>query len=167
MRYTQDASNVLLCAAHYARTMGHSHVGSAHLLLALTSDFGWTGQILQNAVADVDTLALMIRRMYGTGTPELMCQGFSDGVQRILLSAARESHLSGKKEVSGICILLSTLRCENTAAQEILIAAGVDRDEAFTRAIEFMQWETYSPNNNKKEAVATKLLEQFSEYLLR
>ena len=166
MGYTQDASNVLLCAAHYARTMGHSHVGSAHLLLALTSDFGWTGQILQNAGADVDTLALMIRRMYGTGTPELMCQGFSDGVQRILLSAARESHLSGKKEVSGICILLSTLRCENTAAQEILIAAGVDRDEAFTRAIEFMQWETYSPNNNKKEAVATKLLEQFSEDLL-
>ena len=167
MGYTADASNVILAAARHARSMGHSYVGSAHLLLALTSDSGWAGQILESAGADQLLLTKMIRRIWGVGTPELMlCQGFTEGARNLLRSASREAGLCGKKDVSSIHILMSILRCEDTAAQKLLSAAGVDRDEAFTHAIEYLQWENQASFTSKKEAVTTKLLEQFSEDLL-
>lgn len=166
MGYSADASNVILSAARHARSMGHSYVGSVHLLLALTSDSGWAGQILQSAGAEPELLSQVIHAVCGRGTPELLCQGFTDGAQRILRGAAGEACFCSKKDVSSIHILMSVLRCENTAAQELLTAVGVDRDEAFTRTIEYLQWENYTPLTTKKEAVTTKLLEQFSEDLV-
>ena len=39
MQYGADAQNILQIAAEKARGLGHSYVGSAHLLLALAQSF--------------------------------------------------------------------------------------------------------------------------------
>ena len=56
MRYSAEAQRLLLRAAENARVLGHSYVGSAHLLLALSTDPGHAGQMLR----------------FAGGTPELL-----------------------------------------------------------------------------------------------
>ena len=47
MRYSQDATDVILDAAAAARELGHGFVGSAHLTLALAREPGVAGRLLQ------------------------------------------------------------------------------------------------------------------------
>ena len=167
MRYAQEASDLIVSAAQYARRFGHSFVGSQHLLLALAWENGWAGQILLSTGMDAPFLEKMITMLYGVGVPEMpLPQGLSISTRRILRSAGDEARRSGNRCVQNIHILLSILRRENCAAQELLALAGVDRDEAFTRTIEYLQWETKTSTIVKKEAATTKLLEQFSEDLV-
>ena len=50
MRYCEDTTQLLLEAAKQARMLGHSYIGSQHLLLALALRPGWAAQLLQAAV---------------------------------------------------------------------------------------------------------------------
>ena len=50
MRYDVQTLELIRVAAQTARSMGHSYVGSAHLLLALTRQPGAEGQLLRFAV---------------------------------------------------------------------------------------------------------------------
>ena len=72
----------------------------------------------------------------------------------------------GEKQVRGVHILLSLLRRERTGARALLQFGGVDPNEVFSRTIDYLQWEAATPSKPKKEAVSTKLLEQFSEDLV-
>ena len=164
MRYTAQAAQLVVSAANYARSMGHSYVGSQHILMALAAESGWSGLLLQSAGADGEFLKMLTAALYGTGTPGIpLPQGLTRAAKRILHTAALEARASGCKDILCIHILLSLLRCEHCAAQEILSIAAVDRNEVFTRSIDYLQWETRELVNSKKEAVTTKLLEQFSE----
>ena len=52
MRYHMHTVELIRLAGQKARTLGHSYVGSAHLLLALTQQTGSTGQLLRSAGVD-------------------------------------------------------------------------------------------------------------------
>ena len=47
MRYSVQTGNLIRRCASLARQMGHSYVGSVHLLLALGESPGGTGQLLR------------------------------------------------------------------------------------------------------------------------
>ena len=57
-------------------------------------------------------------------------------------------------------------RRENSDAYELLKLNGISTDELFTHAVDYLHWEQGAPVRGKKEAVTTKLLEQFSEDLI-
>ncbi len=167
IRYTQQAAHLVVSAGNLARSMGHSYVGSQHLLMALATEGGWAGLILQNAGLDGDFLKQSFAALYGTGTPEMpLPQGLSRSARRILRSAAQEARASSCKDILCIHVLLSLLRCEHCSAQTLLSLAAVDRNDVFTKSIDYLRWETQTVSNPKKEAVITKLLEQFSEDML-
>ena len=167
MRYTAQAEQVVVSAAGYARSLGHSFVGSQHILMALSSEAGWTGLILQSAGIDHEFLAALSALLYGKGMPEMpLVHGLTRSARKILAAAAREARLSGSKGIMCIHILMALLRCEHCAAQELLSVANVDRNDVFTKSLDYLQWETREPVNLKKEAVTTKLLEQFSEDMI-
>ena len=167
MRFALDASNLILSAAEKARQLGHSYVGSEHFLLAMADCPGWPGQILLNSGMNPVLVSQVVRALYGLGTADMpLAQGFTPGADRILREASREARQQGKKEIGALHILLSLLRCEDTAAQQVLELVDVDPDEAFSKAVDHIKWEERSSVKMKREAVTTKLLEQFSEDLL-
>ncbi len=168
MRYTPETTSLILSAAAQARNLGHSYVGSQHLLLALAVQPGWPSQILQSAGADSVFLQDMACLIFGTGTPDLpLPQGFSKTARRILYSASQEARTSGEKGVNNAHILIALLRREKCAAQELLSLAGIDSNELFSRTVEYLSWQNQTASATaKKEAVNTKLLEQFSEDLI-
>ena len=167
MRYHMLTIELIQRAGQKARGMGHSCVDSFHLLLALGSFPGGTGALLRGAGLDPALTEQAAALFYGTGTPELpLPQGLTRDARRILRGAAEEAKAMGSREITPAHILLALARGDRSSAEELLILSGVDRDELFTRTIDYLRWEAEAPVRRKKEAAATKLLEQFSEDLI-
>ena len=168
MRYGAEASKLILTAGNCARELGHSYVGSIHFLLALTDEPGLSGRLLRGAGLDRNVLRDMTAVLYGMGTPELpLPQGLTKEARRILRGAAGEAQLLKRREVESVHILLALTRRDKAAARELLLLSGVDPDHLFTQAIVQQENETLESQKRKKEAVTTKLLEQFSEDLIQ
>ena len=167
MHYDANASHLIRAAAWWARDLGHSYVGSEHLLLALTQEPGWTGQLLRSSGLNTDLVQLFIRGLRGSGRSDLpLPQGLSRSARGILRGAAVEAKRLQSREVGSLHILLALLRQQDTGAQELMTAAAADRDALFTGTVDHLRWEAARPVKVKKEAVVTKLLEQFSEDLV-
>ena len=71
MRYHAQTLELIQSAARKARSLGHSYVGSAHLLLALTREPGNVGLVLRQLGVDPELTEAMALLLYGTGTPDL------------------------------------------------------------------------------------------------
>ena len=167
MRFETESSSLILQAAGIAREFGHSYVGSEHLLAALSCQAGWIGHLLSSHGLNGKTARLSVSAIWGSGTPDLpLPQGLTQEAKGILGDAGREARRLGSRGIRRCHILLSLLRTEHTGAQMLFNLAAVDRNEVFTRAIEYMQWEAIEPIKAKKGAVGLKLLEQFSEDLI-
>ncbi len=167
MQFGTDAQGLILAAGRKARAMGHSYVGSAHLLLALAQEPGLAGQLLRGAGFESELAESMALVLYGVGTPGLpLPQGFSGQARRVLRGAREEARQLNSKQVCCVHVLLSLLRREKTSAGDLLILSGVDAASLFTRTVEYLQWDIKANRKWEKEAVNTKLLEQFSEDLL-
>ena len=67
MRFSLAVQRILLSAGDAARHMGHSYVGSGHILLAMTVSPGSAGRLLQGAGVDPEVLRSMLTVLYGIG----------------------------------------------------------------------------------------------------
>ena len=167
MQYTKEVQLLIHSAADSARHLGHSYVGSAHILLALTRSAQLPGQLLRFAGADPELVAGLTLAFYGAGTPGLpLPQGFTSQAGKILRQSRAEARFLDCRRILPIHILLSLLRQQKNTAQQILALSSVDTQMLFTRTVDMLQWNTV-PVKTKKEAVSTKLLEQFSEDLIQ
>ena len=167
MRYDPSAQALILRAGTEARRMGHSYVGSQHLLLALAEDEDLTGAMLRGAGLEVEMTKNMMEVLYGKGTADLpLPQGFTSQARAILRRSVAEADGLGAREVRPIHILLALLRQERSAARDLLILCGVDREELFTRIVDYLRWKPSAGTRRKREGNAMKLLEQFGEDLI-
>ena len=168
MQYSGDTQQILLSAGHLARSMGHSYVGSAHLLLAMGSEAGTAGQLLRGAGLESQLAGAMLAVLCGVGTPDMpLAQGFSQQARRVLQGAGREARQLGSRQVLPVHLLIALLRLPKSAAKDILLLSGIDSQELFSRTAELLRWGGIPRPKGNKEAVTTKLLEQFSEDLIQ
>ena len=85
-------------AGSLAREMGHSFVGSVHLLLALSEAAGGPGQLLRGLGLESESARALVSLLYGLGDGELpLPQGFTRAARRLLRSAAREARHLGRR----------------------------------------------------------------------
>ena len=163
MRYGADTRQLLVDAAQTARKMGHSYVGSVHLLFAMLHRVDLAAGMLSWAGVDRNMTGNMAKILYGCGAPGLpLPQGFTPSATRVLRGACAEAKHLRSRQVGTVHVLLSILRCEKTAARDILALCDVDTGFLFASVLERLH-----ETNTKKEAVTTKLLEQFSEDLIQ
>ena len=166
MHYSARTLELIRASAALAKSMGHSYVGSVHLLLALGEAPGETGQLLRCLGLESESAQALTILLYGWGDQSLpLPQGFTRAARKILRLSAREARHQGKREVEPGHILLALARETDCAAGEMLKTYGVSTDVLFTHTLDYLQWG--SGENRKKEAVNMKLLEQFSEDLVQ
>ena len=167
MRYHMLTTEMLQRSAHLARDMGHSYVGSTHMLLAIAREAGGTGQILRLLGMDAELTEAIVQLIYGRGTPQLpLPQGLSSEAKAILKEAAREAKQQNAREIKPCHVLLAMARHRGSGAEDLLALNGISADTLFTHTLDYVRWEQGTPVKGKKEAVSTKLLEQFSEDLI-
>ena len=168
MRYHTLTTDLIQQSGHQARALGHSYVGSAHMLLALAQHTGLAGQLLRGMGIEPCLTRQMTAVLYGAGTPDLpLPQGLTRAARKILRQAAVEARNFGSRQIDPIHVLLALARQDRTASRELLTLSGVDCNELFTRTVEYLRLQAKPSTAYKKEAAATKLLEQFSEDLIQ
>ena len=80
-RFTAKAEQVLECANREARLLGHSYIGSEHILLGLSSVLdSVASKILSGRGVDSDGIKAMITSISGVGVPS--CVGGADMTPR-------------------------------------------------------------------------------------
>ena len=167
MRYESEMLDIIRIAGEKARELGHSYVGSGHLLLALTHQNGAAGQSLRGFGMEPGRTEELMAALYGRGIRDLpLPQGFTPEARKILRGAAREAKYHNRRKISPVDLLLALTRREKSAAGELLLFGGVDANLLFTLATENLLWESETEAKRKKEGTHTKLLDQFSEDLL-
>ena len=156
MRYHVQTETLLRRCAGKARNLGHSYVGSAHLLLAMAEDPHGMGVVLRQLGVDPVLTESMTMLLYGAGTPDLpLPQGLTAETKELLRCAAREARQQSCREVSPHHILLAMARREGTAAAELLQLSGVSADVLFTHTMDYLRWEQQALPRGKKAAVTT------------
>ena len=152
LRFEAESLELINIAHRKAKELGHSYVGSVHLLLALMSGSGCTSRILRDFGLDATVTEDLAALLYRKGSPHLpLPQGLSTGAGQILRGAAKEAMFRKGRSIHPVHILLSLVRRENTAAGELLLLSGIDAGELFTKTVEDMQWQAHAPAKHKKE----------------
>ena len=167
MRYHIMTAELIQQAGQKARNLGHSYVDSVHLLLAMAWEPAGEGQMLRLLGLDPQVAEAMAQLLYGAGTPDLpLPQGLTGDARELLRLAAREAKAQGSREIRPCHLLLAMARQEQSGAGELLRLSGIQSDQLFTHMVDHLRWEQSAPGKGKKEAVSTKLLEQFGEDLI-
>ncbi len=166
MRYSQEAADVIVGAAARARGLGHSFVGSVHLLMALCASNDEAGLLLRSALVTEKFVHDAAAVLCGVGSADLpLPQGFTRQARQILRLAGAEAELMGSSQVCPLHLLLALTRRHDSTAAMVLRIAGAEPDELFTMGLECR----FRMENRRrsKEGVSMKLLDQFSEDLLQ
>jgi len=153
-----EMERTLARARTEAVRLGHSQVGSEHLLLALlernSSDAAW---VLQRHGWEAEA----VRRLLDRGTAGLpLPQGLSETAGKILRRAVREAEYRKARWVLPEHLLLALLRVEEAGAAKLLQENGTEPDCLFTDLYLSLAEGVSRP---QERGMPMRLLEQFCE----
>ena len=167
MRISTMTAELIQRAGQKAREFGHSYVGSAHLLVAMTAMPGTAGQLLRGMGVGPEITGAMTQLLYGVGKADLpLPQGLTEEARHILRCAAKEAKFQSCRDIQPIHVLMAMARRETSDSGELLRLSGISGDALLTRSVNYLHWEAETPDKGKREGIQTKLLEQFSEDLI-
>lgn len=165
-RFTPEVLWILRNASRWAGNLGHSYVGSEHLLLAIAGrQASKSAKILQRAGVDQADVLSAIERCSGRGEPGLpKPQGLTPRALHIVALAAEDAKRTGGL-IGEEHLLMAIVREESCTAAKLLQAADSDcGSRVFSDAYaELCRRAEYTP---KKERIQTKLLDQFGTDLM-
>ena len=126
-RFTTAALGALRLAQENAARLGHSYVGSEHLLLALASqEYSPASHMLRERGADGAALRRAIAQLVGTGVPShSLYQGLTPGCRQVIGRAVLDCRRMGHPAVGDRHLLLA-LTEQDCSARRLLEDCGVD-----------------------------------------
>ena len=126
-QFTQRAESAIENARAEAAALGHSFVGSVHLLLGILAEPDALGErVLRRCGAEPETLRRLAAEELGSGVPGAPAQGLDAEAARLLEAAGREARRCGRSFIGTEHLLLSILREEDCGAMRLLRRSGAD-----------------------------------------
>ena len=136
-RFTQRASTAINKAHDAAMRMGHSYVGTEHLLLGIMREGDGLGaRILMSDGITEAALTRMVTDTMGRGVPGAPEQGLTPRAKRVIERAAEDAAGLGHCYVGTEHLLMGILRESDCAAARVLVALGSDLDELYTNILD-------------------------------
>ena len=174
-RFTPRAQNALRLAQAAAEELGHSYVGSEHLLLGLLREEGGAAhRCLAEQGLTVEKAQMAIVEIVGTGLAGLAPpQGLTPRAKRVIENAVGESGRTGGGYVGTEHLLLGILRENGTMAMRVLTALGGDPKRIQSALLQRMSVVQRLPREaptriaapRREEPPRSKALEQFTRDL--
>ena len=153
-RFSDQGAAAVKWAELTAAQLGHSYVGSEHLLMGL-SRCGDTGvrQLLEaEGIRETGLGELLLGQGQGISW-EYPIQGLTPEALGVVYRAAGEA---GRGQVEPVHLLLGLLREPKCSGREMLLSLGADPERLFTRSLERSRKRGYGG------VAMTKLLDKFS-----
>ncbi len=173
--FTQKANDSINLAIACAQEMGHTYIGSEHLLLGLLKEGKSVacGLLNNKNVTDEDIEQRLVE-VVGKGLPtELSANDFTPRSKRILETAIYESRRMGQGYVGTEHLLMAILKEEDSYAVKFLQEMGISTRELYMECQRALSGEDVSSGwqgaankaNGAKGNSNTKTLDQFSKDL--
>ncbi|MBR5453720.1 MAG: ATP-dependent Clp protease ATP-binding subunit, partial [Clostridia bacterium] len=151
-RFTQKAQNALNNALQFASDMGHSYVGTEHVLLGLLRESeGVAAKLLTQRGATVEKVKELIAESVGTGeVSRVSAADMTPRTRKLIEIAAGESAHHGDSYIGTEHLLLGILAEADCVAVKILSRAGVSLRDLRQDVFEFFG--RYSPADGRGDA---------------
>ena len=126
-KFTQKAECAIAHALNEAAALGHSCVGSEHLLLGILAESDSLGaQVLLRGGLRAEELRFLAAEKLGRGSPGLPALGLSAEAAKIVETAGREAHTARRSFIGTEHLLLAILRAPDCGAVELLRRCKAD-----------------------------------------
>ena len=167
--FTEKANRALNKAVQAAESMGHTYIGSEHLLLGLLSDKTTVaGAVLAARHIQYDNIENYIKQAVGVGVPtELVPDDFTPRSKRIIETAVQLARGMGQALVGTEHVLLAIVREPDCMAAQMLAQSGVSLQEIVNDVSKSIIGGTAAPVKNGEEASDGTTLSQFGRDLTK
>ena len=130
-RFTQKAENALSYALNVAEELGHSYIGTEHLLLALiVQKESIASRILIMRGANEAAIRKSIAESVGIGSKSnISSEDITPRLHTVIEGSAKEAEKNGVTYVGTEHLLLSLLKCRDCVAHRVLESSGVSLSE--------------------------------------
>lgn len=135
--FSGRANAAINCAIAQANSLGHSYIGSEHLLLGLLKRGGGITHmlLLEQDISEKRIKEQLLSRI-GTGLPEhLSHRDMTKNCRRILETALIEAHIFGGSEAQPEHLFISMLKCMDCSAVRLLRLLGYNSENTMRRLI--------------------------------
>lgn len=163
--FTDKANLALNQAINAAELLGHTYVGSEHLLLGLLRSGGIAGTVLNDSGITEEKIEELIITNIGRGTPTRLSVDYFTPRTRLILDVARSGAENlGKRLIGTEHILLALLGEEDSFAVKFISGLGVDITNLCTSALKaadidfnnFSQKNAFTKENAEESASSSK-----------
>lgn len=171
--FTEKANAALNAAITAAENLGHTYVGSEHLLMGLLQDTtGVAGAALSARGVTAEKIEELIKKTIGIGSPTSLTPGdFTPRSKNIVESSIAVARTAGLSYVGTEHLLFALLREENSCAVSFLNQLGVRASELMEdMSKSYSAGETQGKGGafgRKNEKTNTPTLEQFGRDLTK
>lgn len=172
-KFTEKAEAAIEQARLAAYSMGHSYVGTEHLLLGIVHEGAGLGaRILRDKGIAERRLREAVSAASGVGTPAAPAQGLTKHAWSAIEKAAADAAALGHSYVGTEHILLGILRQPDCAGAVALTAAGGDLNDIYTDVMSVFGSSVPRPRTQPQAAPKstvkhseTRVLDQYSRDL--
>jgi ATP-dependent Clp protease ATP-binding subunit ClpC len=133
-RFTEGVKNVLNMAYTTAAELGHSYVGSEHILVGLARESsGTAAKTLKNYGMSAEKIQTLVESNVGKGTPgQQPNQGLTPRAKRIIERGVAEAARLGHSYMGTEHLLMGMLREYDCLGTRLLSTAGIDINRLYT-----------------------------------
>lgn len=171
-QFTQRAELAIENARKAAGSLGHSYVGTEHLLLGITMEReGLGARILEKRGIGEAELRRAVTAMFGTGAEATPGQGLTTRARLAMEKAAAEADALHQGYIGTEHIILGVIRQSDSGGVRALINAGANINDIYTDLMDVFG----APNSRSKPAAGavrstmrrteTRILDQYSRDL--
>ena len=177
-RFTQRAQSALTKAQEAAQEMGHSYVGTEHILLGIARESeGLGAKVLHDNGLDEELITELIEKFVGRGAPGIPAQGLTPNAKRVVELAIMCANQLGHSFIGTEHLLMALLREPDCAATRLIASTGADVNKLYTDIVDIFRSSDYRPQQGQPTQAAsagrsggkgksdTKTLDQFSRDL--
>ncbi len=169
--FTQKANKALNAAIELSQKLGHTYIGSEHILGGVLSENDSpAADILNNAGVSFDELLEQLELDIGKGMPTTLSPAdFTPRTKRILETATMQARKMGHGYVGTEHILLAILSEKDCYAVKYIEVFDIDSNDLYKQCIEAISTQNKASDenlkNSKREKSNTKNLDEYSRDL--
>ncbi|MCI8853566.1 MAG: ATP-dependent Clp protease ATP-binding subunit [Lachnospiraceae bacterium] len=173
--YTEKAERVIQSARKISRKLGHSYVGTEHLLVGLLQEESCVpSQLLAQKGVQKEKLLQMISDLIapGTDSPTIERRDYTPRARRVLEQAEEEADRFEEERVSTEHLFIAMLKDVECVASRLLNTLNVSARELYVGVLESMgpkgrAYQEEAIRRNKSQDRGNSALEQYSRDLTR
>ena len=169
-KFTNRAEKAIAYAQESAKQLGHTYIGSEHLLYGLAKEGnGLAYKVLSEQNVNCEKILDLIREMIGTSEPLKSAPlGYTPRLKRVIEMSFSEAKKLDNSFIGTEHLLLGIMKETDSVASRILIELNVDVQKIFNDVIKIVSDETIGigrEKNKLNESTNTPTLNHFGKDL--